>query len=618
MLEDTRPMRAQRRFRLLGKTRPMRAQRLDPEVAAPEGAAAEPQEKPFTWQRVLRIFLFLLAFFALLVVGIGAGAYYGVYQGERAREQRRIDEAQNHYQIGVEHLDAGKYELAIAEFEYVLKLNAGHPYAQQGIAEAESRIAARPTPTPVTTPTEVYRIVADELYQKAVAHYKAQEWQEAAAALTQVRALDPTYQADLVEEMLFQSLYNAGMVLLEEYRFEEGIFFLDQAVALRPLDEEALAQRSLAVRYMTALGYWGVDWDRCIERFGQLYAIAPNYKDVFQRLYRAHVAYGDAWYAQEEMCPAEEQYVQALQLANDAEVEQRRAEAAEICLVATPTPIPPIEGTQAITLTELPPGFNTGRLAYPVYNTQSGIYDVYVLSTDKTVTRVAVGADQPCWIWGRWALGYRNLLSPGLSLLVSGEGAPRQISPDTGLGWPTFSPGGDRIAYAVRDMAGEWQIYIAPLDNSSGPKAHAQGFGPIWAPNGWLAWTGCDDTGTCGIFIDNVDDGQSPARLSASINDIALNWSPDGGSLAYMSNHTGNWEIYLVNTSGGFVQITDDLASDGLPAWSPDGVHLAFVSNRDGSWGLYIVNRNGEDPHKILTLGPNMPDWTAQRLSWSP
>jgi TolB protein len=140
----------------------------------------------------------------------------------------------------------------------------------------------------------------------------------------------------------------------------------------------------------------------------------------------------------------------------------------------------------------------------------------------------------------------------------------------------------------------------------------------VWGPNGWLAWHGCETGGACGIIIDNPDDDQPPRRLSSGTNDIGLNWSPDGSNLVYMSNHTGNWEVYQAGVAGGFTQLTDDPGADGLPAWAPDGSALAFVSNRDGAWGIYLMGPDGEDPHKILDLGPNLPDWTEQRLSWGP
>ena len=600
-VEETRPMRA----RQSAETIP---------IEGPLELGIEPRA-PTLWQRIRPVLFWVLGFICLLALSVGGAAYAGLHQGERDRVQKRLDLADEHYQAGLQRLDVGEYELAIAEFEYVMELDPDHPTAEQGVAEAEARKAAIVIPTPTS---ETYQIVIDDLYQNAVGHYGDEDWEESIAVLTQLRVLDSTYAAETVEEMLFTSLYNAGMAFLDEDRIEEGVFYLDQAVALRPLDEEALTQRSLALRYMTALGFWGVDWDRCIERFEGLYAIAPAYKDVFSRLYRAHVTYADLWYDEGEMCPAEVQYAQALQLMSEPEIEQKQAKANEICLVATPTPIAPITGTMPITLTSPPPGFNAGRLAYPSYNTQTGIYDTYALYADGRLMRIASGADQPCWIWNSRALGFRNLLSPGISLLSPGQTAPQQLAAGAGRAWPTFSPDGKRMAYAMQGAAGTWQIYIAPTDGSAEPELHAEGKGVVWGPTGLLAWTGCEPGGSCGIFADNPNDDQPPTILTASINDIGLNWSPNGELLVYMSNVTGNWDIYVLGIRGGIVAITDDPASDGLPAWSPDGSSIAFVSNRDETWSIYLMGRNGEDPHKILTLGPNLPDWTNQRLSWAP
>ena len=592
----------------LEETRPSRASRPQQQpVPQPR------RTTPSFWHRARVVILWLLVFVCLLTLSVGGALYGGLYQGERDRQQRRQELAEQHYRAGLEHLDNGEYELAIAEFEYVLELDPDNPFAPQGIAEAKARLADIPTPT-----VETYEIVAEDLYRKAVAHYEAEEWEQAVSVLSQLRALDPDYEADSVEEMLFHSLYNAGMALLDEDRFEEGIFYLDRAVALRPLDDEALTQRNLAVKYMTAMNYWGADWERCIEHFEKLYATAPNYKDVFSRLYQAHLAYADAWYAEGEMCPAEVQYAQALQLIASDEVEQKRAEAARICQIATPTPIAPITGTTTVTMTGPPPGFNVGRLAYPVYDTQTGLYDVYTLFADGRLMRIATGADQPCWLGGSGSLGYHDLLAPGISLWIPANNAPTLLASGYGLYWPTFSPDGQRMAYATQDAGGVWQIYIRPTDGSAEPQLHAQGKNPIWGPTGLLAWTGCGADGNCGIFVDNPDDDQPPTRLTASINDIGLNWAPNGQLLAYMSNVTGNWDVYLLSITGGVVVLTDDPNSDGLPAWAPDGSGIAFVSNRDGVWGIYLMGPNGENQHQILTLGPNLPDWTSQRLAWGP
>jgi hypothetical protein len=349
-----------------------------------------------------------------------------------------------------------------------------------------------------------------------------------------------------------------------------------------------------------------------------LYAAAPGYKDVTWRLYRAHVSYADAWYDDGEMCPAERQYTLAVQLFSDPEVDSKLAEARETCLVATPTPIAPLTGTLSVTLTQPPPGFTIGRLAYPVYDTDTGSYDVNALFADGRLVRMASAADQPAWLGSSGALVYRNRAAGGISLIVPGEGAPRGVASGAGLAWPSYSPDAGRLAVASQSAGGTWQVLIAPSDGSSEPVVHADGRGPIWGPSGLLAWTGCGADGACGIFVDNPDDDQPAARLTASENDIGLSWSPGGDAVAYMSNVSGNWDVFVVNLSGGVVALTDNPESDGLPAWSPDGSRIAFVSNRDGTWGVYVMDTGGGDQHKILALGPNLPDWTMQRLSWAP
>jgi tetratricopeptide (TPR) repeat protein len=550
-------------------------------------------------------------------LSIGAGAYWGLRRGEQERIRRLEQEAGQHYETGLKRLDEGQYRLAEAEFEYVLQIDPDHAQAEQGLAEARAQLNADPTPT--STP-RAEESIADQLYEEASAHYDAERWQQAASVLTSLRQLEPEYRAERVEEMLFESRYQAGLALLDEDDFELGIFYLDRAVALRPLDQEASTQRRLAKQYLEALSYWGVDWEACVAHFEDLYRAAPQYKDVFQKLYQAHVRYARAWESQGEMCPAVEQYDQALRLLDSSEVEEERAEAADVCANATPTPVPTIEGSRPVTQTTLPPGFNSGRLAYPIYDSTAGSWDIYALFADGRLLQVASKADQPVWMWHGDALGYRDRLSRGIALLPSVDAAPQRLASGAGLAWPTFSPDGQRMAYAARDAAGVWQIYVGPTDGSSEPQLHAAGWGPAWGPTGLLAWTGCEPENeeACGIFIDNPDDDQPATRVSGSIDDVGLSWSPGGNQIAYMSDHTGNWEVYIYNLDGGFQVLTDSPAADGLPAWSPDGSAIAFVSNRDGAWSIYLMRPGGEDPRQVISLGPNYPNWTQQRLSWAP
>lgn len=89
---------------------------------------------------------------------------------------------------------------------------------------------------------------------------------------------------------------------------------------------------------MLALRFWGVDWERAIAELEALYASAPDYRDVFQRLYDARWNTGIFWRKPGRCVRREAAYTQALLMVSSAQVEEKRAQAAQVCLIATPVP----------------------------------------------------------------------------------------------------------------------------------------------------------------------------------------------------------------------------------------------------------------------------------------
>ena len=90
--------------------------------------------------------------------------------------------------------------------------------------------------------------------------------------------------------------------------------------------------------------------------------------------------------------------------------------------------------------------------------------------------------------------------------------------------------------------------------------------------------------------------------------DVFPGFSPDGRSIAYSSDRTGAFEIYLrqVGPDGGEVQLTHD-GGNMEPAWSPDGQWIAYHSAKSG--GIWIIPAFGGTPRRLANFGSH-PAWS--------
>jgi len=70
-------------------------------------------------------------------------------------------------------------------------------------------------------------------------------------------------------------------------------------------------------------------------------------------------------------------------------------------------------------------------------------------------------------------------------------------------------------------------------------------------------------------------------------------WSPDGKSIAFISNMSGRNNIWMVSADGGWpTQLTVSDQRQSSVAWSPDGKWIAYQSDYDGDeqWDIFIVS----------------------------
>ena len=190
---------------------------------------------------------------------------------------------------------------------------------------------------------------------------------------------------------------------------------------------------------------------------------------------------------------------------------------------------------------------------------------------------------------------------------------------------PRFSPDGSHIAYLSRRLATEtgWDLWIIP---STGGKARRLTDDPLdeadprWSPDGkWIAYTlraGHHVNRSVAVVAGSSEGLAEPREVlpeSWQGDSHSARWSPDGGKLAFVSDHGGVKNIFLVPATGGEPEpLLQSEFEETEPAWSPDGTEIAHITNREGNLRLTLT---AVSPRKsrLLTLGSGVyaePQWS--------
>ena len=93
-------------------------------------------------------------------------------------------------------------------------------------------------------------------------------------------------------------------------------------------------------------------------------------------------------------------------------------------------------------------------------------------------------------------------------------------------------------------------------------------------------------------------------------------WSPDGKTVAFISNISGRNNLWLVSAEGGWpVQLTISDQRQAAPAWSPDSKWIAYQSDYDGDeqWDIFLVSpKTGQVVNltKTRQIAEESPAWS--------
>jgi uncharacterized membrane protein len=182
---------------------------------------------------------------------------------------------------------------------------------------------------------------------------------------------------------------------------------------------------------------------------------------------------------------------------------------------------------------------------------------------------------------------------------------------DVGAVW---SPDGRRIAF-TSNRTGNNEIYV--MDSNGGNLVNltnnqASDQRPAWSSDGlWIVFSSNRD-GNDEIYIMTSSDGSQLKNLTNNPSSDTMpfwgilgSWLDQKAVIAFVSNRTGNNDIYTMTTDGNnLVNVTNNPASDIAPVISGSNL-IAFTSNRSGNNEIFIMTGDGSNPSNLTNSPSN-------------
>ena len=217
------------------------------------------------------------------------------------------------------------------------------PYSSGAAVQAAPTVIAAPPATSADL---------TQLDEALSAAWASGEWEQAIGLIEQMLAIDPLYD-DLIEK-LYTAYVNYGHQLLEEGDTGGAATQFNLALGIKPDGEEAQAglQQAVATPIPTSSAEeqlaqrldeaWAAeDWEKAISLIEQIQAINPDYDDMTEKLYAAHVSYGHKLAAEGKLEEAKEAFISALAIKPDGEEAMAGLqELAGEVVAPSPSPIP--------------------------------------------------------------------------------------------------------------------------------------------------------------------------------------------------------------------------------------------------------------------------------------
>ena len=192
-----------------------------------------------------------------------------------------------------------------------------------------------------------------------------------------------------------------------------------------------------------------------------------------------------------------------------------------------------------------------------------------------------------------------------------------------------FSPDGKRLAMEIYDSSGS-NIWTYDMQRDTLTRLTFAGVasaGPVWTRDGQrIAYSMSENGEPSNLYWKRADGAGNAQRLTQSKGvQYAGSWSPDGKTLVFFGwipGSTTSWDLYTLTIEGdeksGWKPGEPKLflgtpATEVLPAFSPDGRWVAYESNESGSYEIYVRPFPGPGGKWQISSGGGFdPQWSQR------
>lgn len=203
--------------------------------------------------------------------------------------------------------------------------------------------------------------------------------------------------------------------------------------------------------------------------------------------------------------------------------------------------------------------------------TQAGINNAPSLSPDEkqvAVSRVDSNTATAADIW----------------LMDSERGSQIRLTTDPGVdSFPSWSPNGDHVTF-VSTRNGVTSIYQKrsnggspeePLVSSSELK-----YNPTWSPDGQtIIYSQLNAKTNVDLYLLSLSgERKSTAWLQTNFIEAQARFSPNGRWIAYVSNETGQFEVYVESFPATGAKLPMSIGGGSQPQWRADGRELYYYT----------------------------------------